>query len=479
MQCRDIANPRLPVKSHLSIRASLAALLLGLAVGWHPVIAVAGDHADAPLFAHDPSADIADLFAFLDPTDNSQVVLIATVHPHIVPGLNPTVGSFDENIRYRFEIYNDHINLASPVLNDAEKLSIKRAYAARVKPKLLIDVTFSKRAVGLDPQANPAGSPLANVPANLRRPTLQAASLNFQGFKNSAGAALVNRGKYPVTGAPPLTVTASNVGPTAPNFTVHDIEVAPGAIVRFFAGLVDDPYFFDLPGFTAYLDSIRIGTPSSASYSRARDTFAGYNVLAIALRIPKVLLVGPGGTTIGVDFLTQRHGIERHTTKGFKAGGAFATVDRMGHPHVASVLIPFDLRDLYNVASPKADVSLKFADEIFETLSNFNLDTNPPETAVGLMADLFIAKGDLLQLDTAVPNTGTNPEARYPNGRRLQDDTVDIFLTLLNGLSALGDNVNAASANAATNLTATFPFLGKPNQPLYNPANAAEDYTRN
>jgi pimeloyl-ACP methyl ester carboxylesterase len=274
--------------------------------------AAAGDHFDASVVAHDAGADIADLFAFLDPTDITKVVLIATVHPNIVPGQMTSEAAFDENIRYRFEIYNDHVNLDSPVLDSTERNSVKKAYIAKVRPKLLIDVTFSKRAVGIEPQTGTGGG---FIPTNLRKPKLQTASLVFQGFKDPDGNRLLNRGKFPIAGAPLLTVTPTLHTPTAPPFNAPDIVVAPGQTVQFFAGAVDDPFFFDLPAFTSYLDTIRNGAPSAAAFGRARDTFAGYNVLAIGLRIPLVLLRGTNGPIIGVDFLTQRHSQSRRLTQ--------------------------------------------------------------------------------------------------------------------------------------------------------------------
>jgi hypothetical protein len=432
--------------------------------------AAAGDHFDGSALAHDAGADIADLFAFLDPTDVTQVVLIATVHPNIVPGQMASEAVFDENIRYRFEIYNDHVNLDSPARDTTASLAAKKAYVAKVKPKLLIDVTFSKRLVGLEPQAATGGG---FVPTNLRQPKLQTASLVFQGFTDLAGNRLVNKGKYPAEGAPLLTVTPTVHTPTAPAFTVHDIVVAPGQTVKFFAGIVDDPFFFDVPAFTTYLDSIRNGAPSASAFARARDTFAGYNVLAIAVRVPLVLLRGTNGPIIGVDFLTQRHATEHFTVKGLKASGSFVAVDRMGHPLVNSLLVPFDLRDLYNVSTPKADVSLKFANEITQTLSDLGVLTNPPEPAANTLLDYFVSKGDLLQLDTTISNFGTPAGAGYPNGRRLPDDTVDIFLTRLNHNMTISDSISNSGS-----LTTSFPFLGKPNQPLPT-GSGTDDATRN
>jgi hypothetical protein len=76
--------------------------------------------------------------------------------------------------------------------------------------------------------------------------------------------------------------------------------------IKFFAGLVDDPFFFDIPAFGAFIASVRAGAPDGNVFSRARDSFAGYNVMGIAMKMPATLLRGSDGTVIGVDFYSQK-----------------------------------------------------------------------------------------------------------------------------------------------------------------------------
>src|SRR5262245_42930870 len=76
----------------------------GLAVAAY--VAWAADHAEAPLVESDQGADIADVYAFLDPSDNSKVILAFDVHGFIVPGENGNLGGFDPNVLFRFNIEN-------------------------------------------------------------------------------------------------------------------------------------------------------------------------------------------------------------------------------------------------------------------------------------------------------------------------------------------------------------------------------------
>ncbi len=426
---------------------------------------IASDHGDAPALAQDSGASIGDVYAFQDPGNNTFTVLIATIHGFQIPGMALSEVEFDPSIRYRFEIYNDHVNLTSPVLDGSATAQAKKVFLSHVKPNRTIDVTFGKRQVGPDMQQGTSGQ----VPTNLRSPLRQSAKVQLTGFTG-----VRDKGVFTTdSNTSPLQVSPFGVGSSAPNFDLRTISnVTSGKDMQVFFGVVHDPFFFDLPAFTAYLDSFRAGAPNTSTFSRARDTYAGYNTLAIALRIPSDLLKG-AGPKIGVDFLTQRPAKRVITNAGSQYSGAVKTVDRKGNPLVDTALIPYDLKNAYATASTKDDVSGKFVGTILESLRELGLATNPPEPFALAILRFAVEKGDLLLLDTTVANTGTNTAAAFPNGRRLQDDAADIFLTFLNRGTTLGDGVNASDGTVTSN----FPFLATPRQPLFN--TATDDNTRN
>lgn len=465
------------MKAKTTVASTLAATALAaVAMLATPSSTFAADHGDAPALAQDLGCDINDVFMFLDPTDVTQTVLIATVHGFLVPGEVPNFAVFDENVRYRFEIYNDHVNLPSPALNPAATAAQKAAFFKALKPNRLIDITFNKRKVGNGQQTGTGGN---FIPENLRRPLRQEATITLTGFPGLNS----NVFKTDINGDA-LQVTPFNLAAAAPNFDVRNIKVAPNTTVQFFAGEVDDPFFFDIPAFSSFIDGIRNGTgPNVNAFMRQRDTFAGYNTLAIAVRIPTALLKSDNRPFIGLDFLAQRHITQLLTNDGVKGGGGFKTVDRMGNPTVNVALLPFDKKNAYNSGTPKQDAQLKFAATITETLNELGVVSNPPEPSFLALANIAIAYGDILRLDTTISNFGSPAGAGYdhkdvngfaqPNGRRLTDDTVDIILTTINHNNALGDGV----ANSGTTTT-SFPFLGKPNQPLIT-GSGADDATRN
>ena len=63
----------------------------------------ASDHKDAPLIREDPSADLADLYAFKDPNDAQNLVMIMTVNGFTAPSEN-TNFKFSPNVEYWFRI---------------------------------------------------------------------------------------------------------------------------------------------------------------------------------------------------------------------------------------------------------------------------------------------------------------------------------------------------------------------------------------
>src|SRR5262245_38831747 len=81
-----------PRRGYMSIswkRFAFASLALGLALStgsFLPVASVtrAADHSEAPTADEDRPNDIGDVFAFLDPNDNSKVVITFTVVGFIV-----------------------------------------------------------------------------------------------------------------------------------------------------------------------------------------------------------------------------------------------------------------------------------------------------------------------------------------------------------------------------------------------------------
>jgi hypothetical protein len=249
---------------------------------------------------------------------------------------------------------------------------------------------------------------------------------------------------------------------------------AGGTGVDFFAGEVDDPFFFDIPGFARFVASVRNGSPDPSALNRGRDTFAGYNILSIAMRFPISMVRGVSGNIIGVTLLAQRATQEIQVDGRITRSGPWRTLDRMGNPAVNVALVPFNRKDEYNASSTEHDAAGQFAGDIVATLQA--LGTSPSN--INTLAQVAVLHGDFLHLDVSIPNSGPgggdNAAASFPNGRRLRDDTIDILLNIItNGAITTGDNVDANDVPLGN----VFPFLAPPHQPLAR--GVIDDKTRN
>src|SRR5436190_335552 len=214
-----------------SVRAFLriALVISGISFGLGGLRAA--DHRDGPRIANDAAADIADVFFFRDPNDNTRAVLSMTVGGFIVPSEAISQAIFDPGVRYQFQIEGT---------GDA-------AFDA------FINVTFSPRIS-------------TNAAQNATIQMFQGTTKVFDFV-----APATNPSLNAVAPAPVVTTD----GPSG---------------VKFFAGEVDDPFFFDIPAFSRYVTSALAGSPDKTFFSRARDSFAGYNITAISLSIPTALL---------------------------------------------------------------------------------------------------------------------------------------------------------------------------------------------
>ncbi len=399
------------------LAAAAAVLACALQLG-HPSAALAADHGDGALISIDRAGDLGDLFLFLDPNDNTKVIMAMTVQGFIVPGEAVNFSVFDRSVRFRFEL---------ETTGDA-------------KVDKFIDVMFSEKT---------------------------------KAEQQTATITLPSGAKFT---AP---TTLSNLSGTA---AASVITTDPASGVAFFAGEVDDPFFFDIPGFNRFVASVLTKAPDPTQLQRGRDTFAGYNTLAIALSVPVSLLQPVTGNTLGAGARTQR----LKTAASKKSGQSvvprkkrlgprlFLNLDRMGNPAVNVALVPFARKNEYNLASSEDDAKGKFAPDIIDVL--MKLGTS--QANINVLAQVAVQKGDLLHLDLGKANSGpgggNNAAAAFPNGRRLGDDTIDTILTIVtNGAIATGDSVNANDVP----LRDTFPFFAPPQQP--SPPGTTDDRTRN
>lgn len=205
----------------------------------------------------------------------------------------------------------------------------------------------------------------------------------------------------------------------------------------FFAGLTDDPFFFDLQ---AFLDQVK-GAGGSRTFcdDNAVNFFAGLNVTSIAIEVPSARLTGDS-STINVWAET------RNTRIG--------TFDRMGKPAIATVLIKDGNEDAFNMTHPSDDLST-WGPEVNASLQALNNDAATADLITSLLLP------DVLTLDTS----STAGFVSGPlNGRQLADDVIDFELFVVTGgLSPNGALLNSDCIDNDSAFSGTFPYLAPPN----------------
>ena len=422
-------------KHSLALRLATTVSLATMA----PRSLVASDHADGPTVAGDQAADLADCYFFVDPTDSTKVVIINTLRGFIVPGEAGNFAVFDSSIRYRFQIENNE----------------------NANPDAFIDVRFSEKTLGADKKPAPQTA------------TVTFSGKAFKGLKGTYTGLTTNPG---LAATPP---NGANYFPATPQKLKDAANT--DSVFEFFAGETDDPFFFDIPGFVRFRDSVLAGAKDVTQLARGRDTFAGYNVLTIAFRVPITALKSTkttvtNATKFGLNVLSQRQ--TETTFKGRKIGsGEWNTVDREGLPGINALLVPLDLKNKYNAGTTLDDAAGKFAPAIVGTLTALGIHgtVTDPTTNLGLLAKLAVLNGDILRIDTSIATA-------FPNGRKPSDDVVKTYLTIISNANESASTLDDGVAANDVPFSANFPYLGLPQQPRdpnANPTLNADDNTRN
>lgn len=344
----------------------------------------AADHRDAPTVQTDPAADINDIYAFVNPNKPSDVVLAMTVNPFTAPGVQ---AYFAPDVLYQFKIDNTGDYVEDQV----------------------IQVTFSRQGPDQTVTVMGPAAPVRHDVGSVNQ------SLNVRRVPTVTG---------PADGS---TVTTSAGG------------------MKVFAGLRDDPFFFDLIYVERFLGILPGGPVTRAP---GIDFFAGMNVSAIVVELPADMLKGSLGNTLHIWGTTSRALVtQRNPVFGSFDSPPFIQEDRMGLPTINTVLIPKPSKEAFNRAVPSQDRRL-FRAAALATLTAVNKDA----AYSGQIADAVLP--DVLTLDVT-KTTG------FLNGRRPQDDVIDAVLNLASKGAVTSDAVNSNDVPFLTD----FPFLAPPHQP--------------
>jgi len=230
-----------------------------------------------------------------------------------------------------------------------------------------------------------------------------------------------------------MVSTKGNKGPdleaTGMTNQVITFPSGVGGQVKVFAGLFDDPFFFDLHAF--------LGTDGRTFCDgNQMDFFAGLNVSAIVLEGPSDLF---RNDNIGVWARTMLNGDQ---------------IDRMGRPAINTVFIPSNpfepgeasQKNAFNAGKPRQD-QRNFRSEVVDTLAIFYPAGDP---TIDALADILLP--DLLTINTASADG-------FLNGRGLADDVIDAELGLVTNNAVTSDCVDANDREFSPG----FPYLAPAN----------------
>jgi hypothetical protein len=418
-----------------------AFLLVGLTVslvGAQLLRGGASSHREAPLISQDPMADNTDLYAFRSPDRPDTVTIIANYIPLESPAGGPNFPAFDDTVLYEIHVDND---------GDAKE---DLTYQFRFQTETRNPDTFLYNTGPITSLDDPSWN---------RRQTYSVRRVRHGHGRSGKGELLGEN----------LTTPPDNIGPrSTPNYDAladAAVHTLAGGI-KVFAGQRDDPFFvdlgsvFDLAGLRPFNAFHAIPLPPEPG----RDAVARYNTHSIAIQVPIAQLVQSPLTTIGVYASASRQQLRILRRDGESSDeGPFVQVSRLGEPLINEVVIPLGRKDSWNRIDPEDDAQFEnfYSSPEVARLQNALYGTPPQGHAGGALmpiaesgrADLVAIlltgvpglnftgpkKADLLRLNTAIsPSAAVGSGNRlgvlagdfagFPNGRRLEDDIVDIDL---------------------------------------------------
>jgi len=469
---RPPIRPPTTHRTRVSALVGVGSLLVGGGlIGLAPGTGVASSHREAPAITDLPKYDNTDVYAFVSPNKASTVTLVGNWIPMEEPAGGPNFYPWATDAAYDFHIDNDHDAKAD--------LTYRWVFKDSATPGP--EDSFSGNGTFLYNNGQ-----VTTQDGGLKDPNLL--------FRQTYDLTLIRENGTETLLLDDAPVAPSFVGDVSmPNYeSLRDAAItefggSSGSSSRSFAGQAEDSFFLDLRLF-----DLLYGDQGSCDKEVGNDTLNGYNVNSLALQVPKQDLVkGPGVGTepvIGVWSTTSRK----------DAAGTYVQVSRLGQPLVNEVVIPYQVKDTFNSIDPTKDAAaLPFVLEpelayLFNGVCNLT-----PPAPVEKRQDLvqiflkgvpginqpknLVKPSEQLRLNVQkFPNQKFSrlgviggDKNGFPNGRRLQDDVLDVALQVVGGELAgtlggtsgnvdnpndLGDAVNRNASGFGRN----FPYVALP-----------------
>ncbi len=438
----------------LSLAAALVAALIAVS------LSSGSSHREAPNIMLDPAADNTDTYAFTANDAPGSLTVVANWVPGGNPANGPNFFRFDDRARYYINVDN----------TGDGKADIRYRYVFKTK---VSDSSYRHSQPGVRSFED----------SRFQQP--QRYSIVREDFRKGKPS-----GERTIATA--LPVAPSNSGPKSfPNYDkVADEAIRTIGDAKYFAGQRNDAFFIDLG--TAFDNvNIRLGTGNTGG---GTDTMADTSIQTITMQVPEadvtrdrkpVSGADADNATVGVWASTERRKLEVTNARfdsNARSRGSWVQVSRLANPLVNELFNPTALKDQYNKSGPDTDdarlkkflLQPEFArqlnalpDELLPGKLPIDLEV-PEQDRTDLVEAYLTGMPGLNQIDESNPvptdtlklNMGVAPaqtpnrfgviggdRAGFPNGRRLEDDIVDLYIQLVGGFLkgnklAAGDGVD-------------------------------------
>ncbi len=248
-----------------------------------------------------------------------------------------------------------------------------------------------------------------------------------------------------------------NASPVVNNLSLGNSKVSV------FAGLREDPFFFDVEQFFR-VRAGALGTGPKVGFrtpDKAVDFAKGYNVNAIVVRIPRSFLRGSTAAST-FDIWETISVKDPHT-------GKYNQVERLARPAVnEGLIVTNDYLNAFNSIPPTADLSSAAAPVGAEAKKTLKALGNDDKRADALLKAFL---PDVMRIDTTQHSgylNATNTIGSPITGRLLMDDVISQTLTVLTNGAITTENVtyNGVPGNPSQGhhpLVSNFPYLALPN----------------
>lgn len=459
------------------------ALIVSIIAGGLVLNVPASSHSEAPLISRDRYADNTDTYAFrsIEPDRDDYVTFIANYIPFQQPSGGPHFFRWDDTVLYEIKVDNTGDGVEDVVYQFQFMTHIRNG-----------DTILGQGAVNKDVVIKSNDDPDYNE--------MQTYTVTRMDKKTHKSTVLLEKGIVP----------PANIGPkVTPNYeenlgmkAIHHLKNGG----RVFAGQRDEGFVVDVGGVFDGLGLKSVGMNGGYNYTD------GFNVSSIAIEVPIKDVTSSGkmpkkatdkDAVVGVWATASRKATTViHPNGNRMASGNWVQISRLGNPLVNEVVIPLKLKDAFNSLSPKDDAVAAPAvldpelPKLMKAVFGINIPAAPRNDLVSIFATgipvnditgpnytTFLSDGkphEYLRLNVAIPVTSFARISRlgllggdvagFPNGRRVQDDVVDIALRAAAGGTPFTPDTNVApnntlgdgaSDNDVPYLT-RFPYLAPP-----------------